>query len=772
MLRRIKSAIDHQFLTIEEVFGAARRGDLAAIKVFVKDIELEVKCIKEEYVRENEQRMKRGLPRSYHYDRSINLEYTMNSVAANSDLWCGIYKCAARYKHIDIMNFLHSSSFILFYKMSKGDFDRLLDGLSPNIQEFILNAFVQVKDITIDDDVVIENKSSQQTANSDLQNAGQVNSIINSNFFPLAEKSDAPPDKTIIPSLPNSEDSTIFHFPSIVPKDKGEANEIAPDIRSSSSTMEPVVSSSSPSTTNHLQSAVQTKVWETLIQSLPNDYVNSKGNTNTLDQDIELLQYQVSQIQASLASQQELTHELRKQKMLMEQLDYIANGDVIVLAYFMQLKSRLTDYFIASRIISSGMVERAPYLLTDKLKKLLGDFSSLLTGVAHFATFASSEAAKTATELLKSLGDGLHIGGFMKELLPSSLSELLISLIESEEHCIERVAVISSGKNYTLSGLEYTADVIALTLTYIYRPQITCLTEEGAKLLAQCSAERVMILGKEGIVNRSNEWIPVVIALIGQPTMKQTKFFREINIPTKPGYQGRWTENGIHCESGIMCLQKGGVMYYVSGQTRHKQYGFRVNGLSIAERLYGMKVLTNDQVSEHVKITSSQYFSSNVSHSPMVAAKTSCDDVQPSKGVSFIPTSFTAASDPTSSLYILRKLQELQSQVARVESENRKLRGENAELKDHIVSMESNVTSLSKRQHEHQGKFENLRNTGVDLDRPLDDGCILLQSRDFSQANARGAFFLTQQTQIISRLGELELEVAAQRDARKSQGNK
>ena len=86
--------------------------------------------------------------------------------------------------------------------------------------------------------------------------------------------------------------------------------------------------------------------------------------------------------------------------------------------------------------------------------------------------------------------------------------------------------------------------------------------------------------------------------------------------------------------------------------------------------------------------------------------------------------------------------------------------------------MQSNVSTLSRRQHEHQGKFDNLRRTGVDIDMPEEAGSVLLQSRDFSQANARGAFFLTQQTQIISRLGELELEVAAQRDARKSQGNK
>jgi len=278
------------------------------------------------------------------------------------------------------------------------------------------------------------------------------------------------------------------------------------------------------------------------------DHASSNDNTYNLKRDMDSLNYQISHIQAGLSSQVELTHELRKQQLLIEQLDNIANGDEIVLAYFMKLKSRLTDCFIASRILSSGMVERAPYLLTDKLEKILGSFGSLLTGIAGFAAFASTEVGENAAEVLKSFGEGLHIFEFMKEVLPNPLCELLASIIESEEHCIERVALISSGKNYTLSGLEYTAEVIALTLTYIYRHQIECLTEEGAKLLAHCSAERVMLLGKEGIVNRSNEWVPTVIALIGQPAIKQTKNFREIKIETKPEYQGRWTENGIHCK--------------------------------------------------------------------------------------------------------------------------------------------------------------------------------------------------------------------------------
>ena len=187
-----------------------------------------------------------------------------------------------------------------------------------------------------------------------------------------------------------------------------------------------------------------------------------------------------------------------------------------------------------------------------------------------------------------------------------------------------------------------------------------------------------------------------------------------------------------------------------------------------------MKVLASDQVSEHVKRTSQQYLSCNVSNPPKLAKKTSCDDVHKSNDVPLIPVSLTSSTDQNSSLYILRKLQELESQaqaleskVAKLESEKSILRGENAELKDQVTLMQSNVTILSKRQHEHQGKFDNLKKTGVDVDMPVEDGGVLLQSRDFSEANSRGVFFLAQQTQIARRLAVVELEAAVQRDAQK-----
>ncbi len=145
---------------------------------------------------------------------------------------------------------------------------------------------------------------------------------------------------------------------------------------------------------------------EKLIQSLPEDYINSNDNSNNINRELDYLKYQVSQIQAGLSSQKELTHDLLKQKLLVEQLNNIAQGDEIVLAYFIKLKSRLTDYFIASRIINSGMVERAPYLLTDKLKKLLGSVGGLLSGVSGFAEFATTEAGKSAAELLNLLEKG------------------------------------------------------------------------------------------------------------------------------------------------------------------------------------------------------------------------------------------------------------------------------------------------------------------------------------------------------------------------------
>ncbi len=247
-----------------------------------------------------------------------------------------------------------------------------------------------------------------------------------------------------------------------------------------------------------------------------------------------------------------------------------------------------------------------------------------------------------------------------------------------------------------------------------------------------------MSLGKEGIVKRSNDWVPVVIALVGHPSIKQTKNLREIEIVTKPEYQGRWTENGIHCKSGIMCSQENVVIFYGSDKTKHNKYGFRINGRSVAVTLYKMNLLARDQVGEDFKSKASLYISSNDSKSPILVEV----DDHKRLDVPINSSSSTHSTDQNSSLYILHKLQELESEVTKLKFENRKLMADKAKLESQLNLVESNVTSLSKTQHEHNDKFENLKKTGLDMDIGLEEGTVLLQSKDFTEANSKGQFFL------------------------------
>lgn len=298
----------------------------------------------------------------------------------------------------------------------------------------------------------------------------------------------------------------------------------------------------------------------------------------------------------------------RQLKALLQSLLEDDEDSEVVLIYFMTLKKHLTDCFIAARVVSSGIVERAPYTVVDKVKKLFSSLGNLLLGVGDFVGLSANEVTKLIGEGLRSGGAAMHITEFVAEALPESLHEFVNELLTSEDMRLHKVASVSSGEDYTMTGLEFTADAITLMLTYMYRPQIKCLTAKGAKHLAISGAERVMVIGKEGMVADSGDWIPKVIVLIGHPSLKQ-KTWRQIELETLPQYEGRWTENGVYCQSGIMCFHEGQYMFFGNTGCKLDKYDFRISGKRIAEECYGMQRLPNNAVSPQIKAAGKRYLS-------------------------------------------------------------------------------------------------------------------------------------------------------------------
>ncbi len=98
-------------MTTAEILDEVQKGNLAALTSFVENMQIQRRITIEEPA------WKKILPDLDIIGRGVSKIYTVDDVDVNGYLWRSIYKRAAQYDHINLLDYLYRSSCILMDKM-------------------------------------------------------------------------------------------------------------------------------------------------------------------------------------------------------------------------------------------------------------------------------------------------------------------------------------------------------------------------------------------------------------------------------------------------------------------------------------------------------------------------------------------------------------------------------------------------------------------------------------------------------------------------------
>lgn len=333
------------------------------------------------------------------------------------------------------------------------------------------------------------------------------------------------------------------------------------------------------------------------------------------------------QVQQLLENQALLLKDYNKRQSLLEQQEYIEKQPKLK-AFYDRFQLKLTEYFLACKVINSGAVKRE-----DNLDKSLGTVNTVTRGVSSIANSSLISLAGTAIDIFApGAGLAVTIGakcvsvGAIGLGKTASLSKKLREGTEVVK--ISRVSMLTSN----ISSMDKLAEEVARRLTQRYESQINKLTlgkktaeltgkikvrlgvshglkNGGVEELAEYAVARIIEAMQLGCIDPLQKEATLVEQLIGCVFYQRSKegfisLLKSKTVAIEPEYKiiGKWRPKGIFQGSGIVTENE----MYFTGDKKHKYchkstlYGFRRGDESEVKKL-NLNECPSEEVSELCK---------------------------------------------------------------------------------------------------------------------------------------------------------------------------
>jgi TPR repeat protein len=246
-------------------------------------------------------------------------------------------------------------------------------------------------------------------------------------------------------------------------------------------------------------------------------------------------------------------------------------------AFYRQFQMKLEGMFLAYKVLNTGLITREKDT-TDKVAEAIGSIGTGATMVGHVLELAGDLVP------LPFINTAIKVAGFLaKDAVATGLEIAGKALGMYHEEKVKDQTSLIAGLVENVAILDQQVEQAARTLTRIYEPQLSQLTVEGSKMLAECGVRRFLEYVRK---EKASDKFPLSAQIIEAIATFESNLgmppWTNKHIKTIDAVKSTWTDSGIYQETGIKTKEG---RQYTNAKTKADKYGYRIADDALALKL-------------------------------------------------------------------------------------------------------------------------------------------------------------------------------------------